>query len=119
MIFIPKDQLNQCKKSYMSSQSVDCSRSNVTGCRPFVTDLSLNESLIRSHLKRDFKAKFNFIKTIKKQWCGKHESNQVHKSSFGKFKHKKNSYRVTGLVITGLSTELRAIPSSIKTFYAE
>ena len=61
VIFIPIGQLNQYKKSYMSSQSVDCSRSNVTGCRPFVTDLSLNESLIRSHLKQDLKAKFNFI----------------------------------------------------------
>ena len=40
--FSSKDQINQCKKSQVSSQSVDCSRSNVTGCRPFVTDLSLN-----------------------------------------------------------------------------
>ena len=86
MIFIPIGQLNQYKKSYMSSQSVDCSRSNVTGCRPFVTDLSLNESLIRSHLKRDFKAKFNFIKTIRKIMEWKNESNQVHDAALEKLK---------------------------------
>ena len=51
------------QKSQVSLQSVDCSLSNVTECRPFVTDLSLNEY----HLKRVFKVIFNFIKTIKKQ----------------------------------------------------
>ena len=43
LIFSSKIQINQCKESQVSSQSADCSRSNVTGCRPFVTDLSLNE----------------------------------------------------------------------------
>ena len=80
VIFIPIGQLNQYKKSYMSSQSVDCSRSIVTRSRPFVTDLSLNESLIQSHLKRDFKAKFNFIKTIKNMEWNSYESDKVYKS---------------------------------------
>ena len=68
------------QKSQVSLQSVDCSLSNVTECRPFVTDLSLNEY----HLKRVFKVIFNFIKTIKKQWSVKHEVKQVHESSFRK-----------------------------------
>ena len=41
------------------------------------------------------------------------------KVSLEKLKHEKNSYRVSDLVTTGLSIEVRAIPSSIKTFYAE
>tara|TARA_R110000764_G_scaffold110899_1_gene197550 strand:+ start:494 stop:865 length:372 start_codon:yes stop_codon:yes gene_type:complete len=86
LIFSSKGQINQCKKSQVSSQSVDCSRSNVTGCRPFVTDLSVIESLIRSHLKRDFKAIFNFIKTIKKLMEWKNESNQLYENSFRKIK---------------------------------
>ena len=86
VIFSSKGQINQCKKSQVSSQSVDCSRSIVTGCRPFVTDLLLKESLNEYHLKRDFKATFNLIKTIKKTMEWKNESNQVHKSSFGKAK---------------------------------
>tara|TARA_R110002012_G_scaffold67139_1_gene175190 strand:+ start:429 stop:800 length:372 start_codon:yes stop_codon:yes gene_type:complete len=86
LIFSSKGQINQCKKSQVSSQSVDCSRSNVTGCRPFVTDLSVIESLIRSHLKRDFKAIFNFIKTIKKLMEWKNESNQFYENSFRKIK---------------------------------
>ena len=86
LIFIRKGQINQCIKSQVSSQSVDCSRSDVTGCRPFVTDLSVIESLIRSHLKRDFKAIFNFIKTIKKLMEWKNVSNQLYENSFRKIK---------------------------------
>ena len=58
LIFSSKGQINQCKKSQVSSQFVDCARSNVTGCRPFVTDLSLNDIglhpiIVLTHTKFD------------------------------------------------------------------
>jgi len=61
----------------MSSQSVDCSRSDVTGCRPFETDLSVIESLNEYHLKRDFKVTFNFIRKIKKLMECKDDFDQI------------------------------------------
>jgi len=51
-----------------------------------VTDLSLKESLNEYILKRDFKATFNFIKTIRKIMEWKNESNQVHDAALEKLK---------------------------------
>ena len=40
-IFIAKAQINQCIKSSIGSQSVDCSQSKVTCCISFVPNLSV------------------------------------------------------------------------------
>ena len=78
LIFIPKGQLNQCIKSSIGSQSVDCSQSKVTRCRSFVTNLSVYLSVWGSAFTCDFINSFNFIKTIK-TWSGIYENIKVNK----------------------------------------
>ena len=78
LIFIPKGQLNQCIKSLMGSQSVDCSQSKVTRCRSFVPNLSSYLSAWGSAFTWDFISSFNFIKTIK-TWSGIYENYEVNK----------------------------------------
>jgi hypothetical protein len=78
LIFIPKGQLNQCIKSLMGSQSVDCSQSKVTRCRSFVPNLSVYLSVWGSAFTWDFISSFNFIKTIK-TWSGIYENIKVNK----------------------------------------